>query len=65
MVIIGLGSDFWDCVYWLDVLSLGFCFLSGFSEWVDSVFPVLLACSTDVFMGDLLLALNEGEVREN
>ena len=47
---VGLGADFWICLFWVDVLFLGFCFLSGFFQHAMVLcclffWPVQLACS--------------------
>lgn len=38
VVIIGLGSALWICLYWVDVLYFGSYFFSGFSETVLTMF---------------------------
>lgn len=57
MVIIGLGTNFWICLYWVAVLFVGFCFLFGFKESMLSV-PCLVGwCAYREFL--LVLELGE------
>jgi hypothetical protein len=47
-----LGVDFWICLCWLGVLSLGLFPFWILREYNDSVFPVFLACSAGMFTGN-------------
>ena len=66
-MIIGLGDDFQVCLCWVVIWFLGFCFLSGFSECVGCVLPVLVAFSVSIFMWNSCWCwkLGEGEARES
>lgn len=54
-MILGVGASFLICLFWICILSFGYCFHSGYSENGMAVFYLIfLVCLSGVFTGNLV-----------